>query len=124
MSGKTYLEVEAKNKLLYTLKSKKKGFVEKQWAHFTRVSVTELAKKNHLEQAKFVDIITKATVDTCSREQVLQHYIKVIRPTLHNMTFEKTNQSGLGNMAYILLKINDPSLNAEWFSYLKAAYKD
>src|SRR5580704_10154348 len=98
MSDKTYLEVEMKNKLLYALKSKKKGFAEKQWAHFTRISVPELAKKSHLEQAKFVDIITKATVDNCTREQVFQHYITVIQPTLHNMTFEKTNQSGLGNM--------------------------
>jgi hypothetical protein len=123
MATKTYAEVEAKQNLLYILKCKrKKGFSEKQITHFERISVENLARKSQLEQSKFVDIVTKATVDTCSREQVLQHYNTTIRPTLANMTFINTNQSGLGNMAYILLKINDPVLTEEWFDYLNKHY--
>jgi hypothetical protein len=33
-----------------------------------------------------------------------------------------TNQASLGNLAYILLRINDPTLTDEWIRYLSAKY--
>lgn len=117
-----YLEAEARFKLLYTLKCKNKAFSDKQVAHFKKISVDVLARKSLAEQAKMADFATKNTVDICSALQVQQYWNEIIRPTIHNMTFINTNQSGLGNMAYILAKIADPALTEEWFGYLRAKY--
>jgi hypothetical protein len=120
MATKTYADLEKKFKLQYALKCKNKAFAAKQTEYFERTSVDMVARQSLPEQAKMADFVTKNTVNTCTKEEVRDHYINNVKPTL-NMA--PLNQAGLGNIAYILIKIEDSVLLEEWVRYLLNKYK-
>lgn len=107
--------------LLYQLKCKNREFVEKEVQFFEAIPVHVLAKKPLEDQSKMVDFVTRNAVDNCSTEAIRAGYVKT-RQKFKNIEKSNVNQAGLGNIAYILLRLNDSRLSEEWRNMLQQMF--
>src|SRR5882724_13273651 len=113
----SYADLQDQFFAVYKNKCRNHEFFLLQDKFYKSISVSELIKRNLNEQSEFVDYVTRHTVNACSKDQVKDYFMKQVVPTYH--TIESTNVAGIANIAYMLAKIDDDTLNQQWLDILK-----
>lgn len=104
-----FLSLQEKHSIPFRLKCENPVFVQYHLNRYKYVTLRSVIMKPLQRQALFVDEIVKDAVDECSIPE-LKKYFK-------SLTFSwdtRLGVSSLGNIAYMLLKINDATLINSW----------
>ena len=70
------------------------------------------------EQAKYADYVTISTCKESTVAEAKEHFLKDVAG--YAIGLDSVNVCDLGNVAFLLLKINDPALIADWILRLNA----